>query len=459
MRTGARLSAMILAMAVAALVGGCAGSLGQLHWYGGDVFGVASMDGGVPSRIQCPGATEQRFACFSEKLRQRSESSNGAFVVVDQDGRLLDMTMTEPSRGAPTTPDSLFPLASITKMVTAAAAVRLSQDGVLELDRPISSYISEITAESDLGRVTVHQLLTHTAGLLDPVDQPLCVGDGELSAMIARAHIAAAPGAVYLYSNTGYALVGLVLERATGSRFEDVVRERVLQPMGMVSATFDQKVLRIRGHAARSMAPKRCRAMYPAGGLIASARELAGWAHAMTDPDTHPLGRDLVEALTASYVATGDRPGETYGYGVATTFHGGLRIQNHGGNLDDSSAFVAWVPERRFAAGAVSQTPGGAPAVAVLRGLSVFLDLPDDWRPSASGRSHPLTAYLGTYVDRRSSLGRVRVRLDGDRLAYDYVDRRPPLLPAMFRFRFEPGDERAKFLVTAVGVAERIAEE
>lgn len=150
-----RLSGMALAMASAALLGGCAGGQGNLHWYGGDVFGVTSADGGAASRINCAGTTEQRFACFSEKLRSRSGSASGAFVVVGQDGRPLHMTTTEPGQGAPTSLDTLFPLASITKMFTAATAVRLSQEGVLDLNRPISSYIPETGAETELGRVTV----------------------------------------------------------------------------------------------------------------------------------------------------------------------------------------------------------------------------------------------------------------------------------------------------------------
>jgi CubicO group peptidase (beta-lactamase class C family) len=300
-RFGMGFSALIPAIASVALLGGCAGGLGDLHWYGGDVFGVTSGDDSTPSRIDCPGTTEQRFACFSEKLRQRARSTSGAFVVVGQDGRSFHTTTREPGQRAPTSVDTLFPLASITKMFTAATAVRLSQEGVLELNRPISSYIPEIGTRTELGRVTVHQLLTHTAGLLDPVDQPLCAGNGELSATVAKAHMAAPPGAVFLYSNTGYSLAGVVIERATGSRFEDVVRERVLRPMGMAGTTFDGGALRVRGHATGAT-PRRCRAMYPAGGLIASARDLARWAQAMTNPDTHPLGRKLVDAPHAKSV-------------------------------------------------------------------------------------------------------------------------------------------------------------
>ncbi len=76
------------------------------------------------------------------------------------------------------------------------------------------------------------------------------------------------------------------------------------------------------------------------------------------------------------------------------------------------------------------------------------------------GSPRPLRAYVGTYVDNKSWLGRLRVRLDGpDRLAFDYLDGPPALLPPSFMFRFVPGEERARFVVTVVGVAERVAGE
>lgn len=103
---------------------------------------------------------------------------------------------------------------------------------------------------------------------------------------------------------------------------------------------------------------------------------------------------------------------------------------------------------------------GATPAVVVLRGLSVLLDLPDDWRANIEGSHRPLSAYVGTYVDRKSWLGRLRVRLEGtDRLAFDHLDGPPALLPPTFTFRFVPGEERARFVVTVVGVGERVADE
>ncbi|MFL5303939.1 MAG: serine hydrolase [Polyangia bacterium] len=449
----------IVVAALVAMVAGCARKP-YLHWQGGDLFGVFEAGGRPPSRFDCPGTTAQRFACFTARLRERVGDTTGALAVVAEDGALLQTAVTESGQPAPTTPDTLFPLLSVTKMFTAATAVLLARAGAIDLHRPIATYLPELKADTGLGRVTLHQLLTHTAGLVDDPHQLLCAGGGALSEAPARAHLGAEPGQVYLYSNLGYSLVGLVIERTTSRPFEDVVRERVLLPMGMSAATFSFAAVQVRGHPEGVSAGSQCRLAAPAGGLIASARDLARWARAMSEPATHPLGQPLVEALTTPYVETGARPDEAYGYGVAMMKVGDVWVYNHSGGVPNFSAFVAWVPARRIGAAAMMNTTnaaGATPASVVLRALSVLADLPDDWRPGVGRSPHPLAAYAGTYVDRRSWLGCLRVRVDGtDRLAFDYLDGPPAVLPASFAFRFLPGDEHARFVVTPVGVGERV---
>ena len=451
-----------LAVAMLALVPGCARKP-YLHWQGGDVFGVFEAGGRSPSRMDCPGTTPERFACFAARARERVGKTSGALAVVADDGALLQTTTTEPGQTVPTTSETLFPLLSVTKMFTAATAVLLAERGVLDLHRPIASYLPELNAGAELGRVTLHQLMTHTAGLLDDPHHPMCEGGGALSDAIARAHLGAQPGSVFLYSNIGYALVGLVIERTTSQSFEEVVRERVILQMGMSTATFNFASVQVRGHPEGAGAGHRCRLAAPAGGLIASARDVARWARAMSEPATHPLGQRLVEALTTSYVDQGVRPGDSYGYGVGMTRRGDVWVYHHSGGVPDFSAFVAWVPASRLGAAAMmnaTNAAGATPAAVVLRGLSVLLDLPDDWRANIDSSHRPLSAYVGTYVDRRSWLGRLRVRLEGtDRLAFDYLDGSPALLPPTFAFRFVPGEERARYVVTAVGVGERVADE
>jgi CubicO group peptidase (beta-lactamase class C family) len=182
----------------------------------------------------------------------------------------------------------------------------------------------------------------------------------------------------------------------------------------------------------------------------------------MSEPATHPLGQPLVVALTTPYVETGARPDEAYGYGVSMMKRGDVWLYYHSGAVPDFSAFVAWVPARKLGAAAMmnaTNAAGATPPVIALRGLSVLLDLPADWRAKVEGSHRPLRAYVGTYVDRKSWLGRLRVRIEGDQLAFDYLDGPPALLPPTFTFRFVPGEERARFVVTVVGVAERVADE
>jgi CubicO group peptidase (beta-lactamase class C family) len=448
-----------VALALLALETSCARPP-YLRWQGGDAFGVSEAGGRSPSRIDCPGTTEERFACLGAKVRERVAGTSSALAVVEGDGAVLQTTTTEAGQTVPTTSETPFPLASVTKMFTAATAVSLAQGGLLDLHRPIASYLPELDVDSELGRVTLHQLLTHTAGLVDAL-HPQCEGGGDLSDAIAHAHLGAQPGEVHLYSNVGYALVGLVIERTTSRPFEEVVRERVLLPMGMSTATFDFASVPVRGHPEGAGARHRCRLMAPAGGLNASARDVARWARAMSEPITHPLGRQLVEALTTPYVELGTGPGVAYGYGVVARRRGDVWVYYHSGGLDDFSAMAAWVPERRFGAAATmnaTNAAGATPSVIVLRGLSVLLDLPDDWS-AVEGSPRASRAYVGTYVDRRSWLGRVRVRLEGDRLVVDRLDGRPAPLPATWVFRFAPGEERARFLVTFAGVGERVADE
>lgn len=446
-----------MAFALLVAANGCA-QRSYLHWQGGDAFSASEVEGRSTSRIDCPGTTEERFACFAARVRERvGQRSTGLAVVTD--GVALLETTTEPGQASPTTSETLFPLLSVTKMFTAATAVLLAQDGILDLHRPIAMYLPEL-ADSELGRVTLHQLLTHTAGLVDAL-HPQCEGGRDLSDAITHAHVGAQPGMVHRYSNLGYALVGLVIERTTSRPFESVVHERVLSPMGMSTATFDFSSVRVRGHPERAGDHNRCRLMNPAGGLNASTRDVARWARAMSEPARHPLGQRLVEALTTPYVEIGTAPDTAYGYGVFVRRRGGLWVYYHSGGLEDFSAMVAWVPASQLGVAATmnaTNAAGATPSSIVLRGLSVLLDLPDDWQ-TPEGSAHPLSAYVGTYVDRRSWLGRVRVRLEDDHLQVDYLDGQPAPFPATFVFRFVPGEVGARFLVTVAGVGERVAEE
>jgi len=115
------------------------------------------------------------------------------------------------------------------------------------------------------------------------------------------------------------------------------------------------------------------------------------------------------------------------------------------------------LPERQLAVAAFANTADLLPVAAGFRALSTLASLSEDWQP-ARVPPHPLEDYTGVYVDHVASLRRLRVSLEQGRLVVDYLDGAPPLLTPGFRFVFEPGERRARYVVTPIGVGERSAE-
>ena len=449
---------LVLVVLALALTTGCAGQPRQLHPLGGNEFTLFPGEQRAPSPITCAGAIDERFACFAAELESKSKGLEvaGAFALVTPDGEVRTKTKTdalnEPQK---ISADTRFPAASVSKMFLGAAAISLSLDGALDLHRPIASYLPELTNEAGVGAATLHQLLTHTAGLGSPLQ---CESNTEDLADSLAKHgnqrLLAPPGAVSNYSNLGYTFVALVLERVAQKPFEQLVRERVLLPAGLDGASYGPAQVVVRGHTPGAVeVMPRCRAMWPSGGLVLSVRELALWAHELARPDSK-LGQPLLALLTAPHVEADDRAGSAYGYGVQRRVQSGVTIFSHSGRLEDFTAFVAWSPERQLGVAAFANISEPLVVGVGFRALSTFLSISEDWQPPA-GAAHPLSAYSGVYLDEVGTLGRVRVSLEDDTLVLDYVDGHPPLLPAGFRFVFEPGAARARYIVTPIGVGER----
>jgi hypothetical protein len=134
----------------------------------------------------------------------------------------------------------------------------------------------------------------------------------------------------------------------------------------------------------------------------------------------------------------------------------GLAIFSHAGKLEDFGSFVAWVPERQLGVAVFVNAATPLAVGAGFRALSTFASLSENWQPPRV-TAHPRPAYVGTYVDKVAGLRTLRVSLEGEQLVIDYVDGTPVALPFEFGFVFEPGVEQARYVVTAVGVGERLA--
>ncbi|MFE5570021.1 serine hydrolase domain-containing protein [Amycolatopsis japonica] len=196
------------------------------------------------------------FAALDTWLTERAGEDRFSGVVLIRRG---DETLFEHGYGlasrrwsVPNAPDVRYDTASITKVVTAIAALRLVDDGRLDLDRPIGEII-DLAGTVIAAGVTTRQLLTHTSGIADDADEEagesyeaLWVDKPVYSVVETRDHLPNfayrapnfAPGEGCRYCNSGYVLAGLVIEEITGRPYRDHVREAVLDRAGMTDSGF-----------------------------------------------------------------------------------------------------------------------------------------------------------------------------------------------------------------------------
>src|SRR5262249_35618917 len=142
----------------------------------------------------------------------------------------------------PVTADTLFQIGSTTKTVTGTSAMRLVEQGILDLDAPVRPYLPDLrlAAEDVAARVTLRHLFTHTGGWPGDYFEDTGSGDDALARMVARLHLLPQQtplGMLYAYNNAGFYIAGRVIEAVTSRPYESVARELVLEPLGM-SMTF-----------------------------------------------------------------------------------------------------------------------------------------------------------------------------------------------------------------------------
>jgi CubicO group peptidase (beta-lactamase class C family) len=175
-----------------------------------------------------------------------------AVAVVDGDGvrEAAGVGMADLVGGRPASPEMVCPWFSMTKIVTATAAMQLTERGVLDLDAPVAAHVPQmrhLRPASDAARITARHLLSHSAGLANPIpvawihppDQPGPDPDTFLDALLTKhGKLRSVPGTTSRYSNLGVLIVGAVVANLTGEPFPDVMRRGVLDPLKMDSTGF-----------------------------------------------------------------------------------------------------------------------------------------------------------------------------------------------------------------------------
>jgi CubicO group peptidase (beta-lactamase class C family) len=223
----------------------------------------------------------------------------GASLLVVQDGSVLfneSRGFADLEAGRRATAGTHYRLASVSKQFTAMAVLLLVQDGALALDDPIGRWLPSLPAAAR--GATLRQVLSHRSGLVDyedfvPDDSPHQVRDADVLALLeGQDRTLFAPGTDYRYSNSGYALLALVVERASGQAYPDFLQARIFGPLGMASLARVEEGpavperaygYRLEGGTWVRRDQSSTSAVLGDGGIYASVEELATWDAALYD--------------------------------------------------------------------------------------------------------------------------------------------------------------------------------
>jgi D-alanyl-D-alanine carboxypeptidase len=270
-------------------------------------------------------------------------------------------------RGEAATPGTPFRIASVTKTYVGALFLRLSRAGVLSLDEPAARWLPEFPRA---GEFTPRMLLNHTAGLGEytrrPLDELARDARREYSSEALLAYMAGIqplftgePGTLFQYSNTGYILLGVVAERATGSPLPRLLEEHLFAPAGLRETTWDVEgphSVRATGYGYQRgrwvRAPHVSSSYVGASGAIrATPRDVCAWFDALFDGRVLDAG-ELQEMLTPATLPDGrpalTRRGSGYGLGIWVGSNEWGRVRWHPGSTAGFAADARHYPDRRL---------------------------------------------------------------------------------------------------------------
>src|SRR5690349_17829874 len=276
-------------------------------------------------------------------------------VVFEKAFGLADLELNVPN-----TTQTIFESGSVAKQFTAAALVLLQQDGKLSIDDPVRKYIPELPEYG--APLTIRHLLNHTSGLRDWGTVMSLTGAGRgdrvigqdlaLDVITHQRGLDFTPGSEYSYSNSGYNLAAIIVERVSKQKFPAFVEERLFKPLGMKNSSWRDDYQRIvpgraQAYARQGNGPWKLNMpfmnVYGNGGMLTAVGDWMKW-NAMLDSQS--LGAPLVAALETRGVLNDGRK-ISYALGLQVDTYKGLKDVSHGGATAGYQTFLARYPDNK----------------------------------------------------------------------------------------------------------------
>lgn len=400
----------------------------------------------------------------------------GCVVGVAVDGKpvlIKAYGMADLERGVRLRPDAIFESGSVAKQFTAAAIALLCQDGKLSLDDPVRKHVPEVP---DFGPpILIRHLLNHTSGLRSqwalmglagrPTGWVVHTVEEILELVGRMRELNFAPGDEYLYCNTGYTLLGVVVARVSGKSLDAFCQERLFRPLGMTRTQWREDF--------RMIVPDRVPAygrrpdggfftnmsftsVIGNGGLLTTAGDLLLWNENLDNPRVG--GKALVEQLeTRGRLNDGFEL--EYAQGLTVTAYKGLREVSHGGSTAGYQTFLARYPSERLSIAVLSNVSGSGPANLARQVADIYLagKIKEPPKPVAVAvPAETLKKYVGVYRDPRTDAA-TRVELDKDGKTLRIAGQ-PVLASSATTFTTPDGSRQAAFEAGPAGTPLRMRE-
>jgi CubicO group peptidase (beta-lactamase class C family) len=383
----------------------------------------------------------ERIGSYLEHRLPLTHAPGAALAVTDREEVLgvVVRGFADAAAGTPVRPETRFEIGSISKSFAAIVAVQEAEAGRLDLHAPISELLPWLELEQPFGPITPHHLLTHSSGLAIGTEESP-TGPGALW-ILRRVPPTFAPGERFHYSNDGYKILGAILERVTGRRVPDLLRERIFEPLGMGStegriANATRRDLAVGYETIFDDRPsQRHHELTPArwivsdtadGSIVSNVVDMSAYARLLlgrgaTQDGTRILSEDAFATFTRPTI---DEPVEErevpgrYAYGLSVGVREGRGILTHSGGMVGYTGLLMVEPDEGLGCvmllngqGDRLQTAGYAlDAVgAAIRGE----ELPAVTHPPDPAAVEDAADYEGQYRDGGRA---VRVAASGDRL-------------------------------------------
>lgn len=303
-------------------------------------------------------------------------------VLIGKNGKILytrGFGMANQKFGEANTPKTKFYIGSLTKQFTAAAIMALQDDGLLNVDNPIIKYLPDYPHDPG-ERITVRQLLTHTSGIPNYTDdievlfkrtQPM--SEDEIIAEFENRPLDFEPGTKFKYSNSGYILLGKIIENVSGQSYEAYLHHKIFKPAGMHDSGYGRREAGLpdRADGYTNMGngrivdalPVDLSVLYSSGALYSTAIDMCKWDAALRTDKI--LGHTSLQAML-----TPEKNNYGFGWVIDTTYH--HLHTYHGGFLDGfNTIFDRWLDDSLCVV--VFSNEDEAPVNKIARGVAAIL--------------------------------------------------------------------------------------